>query len=281
MHTEIESPVMNSVREIILPIVADLGLDLYDLEQRGGTLRVTLDTPPGSPGGVTLDALSLASRLVSKELDQHDPIPSRYTLEVTSPGLERTLRKPEHFRREVGKQIAVRLSGVESADRRVEGAIVAADDRTVTLHVGEGAQATERVIDYGQIDRARTVFEWGPQPKPGHAPKTKHDAKRSSPEPAEESDPADEHEDFDAAPAASPVASSEETGPRRSGGETRFGTAAAPAASPAASSTQETGPRRSGGETRFGTAAAPAASPAASSEEHTSERASLRASEPC
>jgi len=253
VHTEIESPVMNSVREIVLPIVADLGLDLYDLEQRRGTLRVTLDTPPGSPGGVTLDALSLASRLVSKELDQHDPIPSRYTLEVTSPGLERTLRKPEHFRREVGKQIAVRLSDVESADRRVEGAIVAADDRTVTLHVGEGAQATERVIDYGQIDRARTVFEWGPQPKPGHAPKTKPDAKGSSPEPAEESDPADEHEDFDAAPAASP----------------------------AASSTRETGPRRSGGETRFGTAAAPAASPAASSEEHTSERPSLRASEPC
>ena len=100
------------VRELIVPIASDLGLDLYDLEQRGGTLRVTLDTPAGSDSGVTLDTLSLASRLVSKELDQHDPIPSRYTLEVTSPGVERSLRRPEHFRREVGKLVAIRLANV-------------------------------------------------------------------------------------------------------------------------------------------------------------------------
>ena len=166
---DIESPVLARVRELIVPIASDLGLDLYDLEQRGGTLRVTLDTPAGSAGGVSLDILSLASRLVSKELDQHDPIPSRYTLEVTSPGVERTLRRPEHFKREVGKVVAIRLADVEAAERRVRGAIAAADDHGVTLTLGDG----ERTIAYSQIDRARTVFEWGPQPKPGHAPKSK------------------------------------------------------------------------------------------------------------
>ena len=83
MDTEL--PVLARVRDLVAPIASDLGLDLYDIEQRGGTLRVTLDTPPGADAGVTLDALALASRLMSKELDQHDPIPSRYTLEVTSP----------------------------------------------------------------------------------------------------------------------------------------------------------------------------------------------------
>ena len=94
-----ESPVLARVRQLVAPIASDLGLEVYDVEQRGGTLRVTLDTPPGSPGGVTLDNLALASRLVSRELDEHDPVPGRYTLEVTSPGVERTLRTPAHFAR--------------------------------------------------------------------------------------------------------------------------------------------------------------------------------------
>ena len=176
--TEIDSPVLARVRQLIAPIASDLGLDVYDVEQRGGTLRVTLDTPAGAEAGVTLDMLSLASRLVSKELDQHDPIPSRYTLEVTSPGVERALRRPEHFQREVGKVVAIRLADVtraepgssSAAERRIQGTIAQADDTSVTLRMGD---ASERTIAYRQIDRARTVFEWGPQPKPGRSPKPK------------------------------------------------------------------------------------------------------------
>lgn len=162
-----DTPSMARVRRLVTPIVADLGLDIYDLEHRGGTVRLTLDTPVGSDAGVTLDQLALATRLVSKEFDAQDPIPSRYTLEVTSPGVERTLRTAEHFRREVGKLIAIRLSDVEAADRRVRGTIVSADDHAVTLDV----DGEPRTVVYDQIDRARTVFEWGPQPKPG-GPKT-------------------------------------------------------------------------------------------------------------
>ncbi len=167
---DIESPVLAHVRELIVPIASDLGLDLYDLEQRGGTLRVTLDTPAGSDSGVTLDTLSLASRLVSKELDQHDPIPSRYTLEVTSPGVERSLRRPEHFQREVGKLVAIRLANVPRAEpggsagqRGSQGAT--ADDEAVTSMV-DGADSapspTPRSIGPGP-------FRVGPAPKPGHA----------------------------------------------------------------------------------------------------------------
>ena len=65
---------------------------------------------------------------MSRELDHHDPIPGRYTLEVTSPGVERALRTPAHFRREVGKVVAIRLSDVGHDERRVTGTLVAADD---------------------------------------------------------------------------------------------------------------------------------------------------------
>lgn len=166
--------------ELVAPIVTDLHLDLYDLEFAGGVLRITVDTPPGSPGGVDVDALAQCTRLVSRELDHTDPIPGHYTLEVTSPGLERTLRRPWHFQREVGKTVTIRLRDVEAGQRRVSGILLAADETTCTVRIlpeGSGkrgsadpAEITDRVIPLDQIDRARTVFEWGPTPKPGKSP---------------------------------------------------------------------------------------------------------------
>jgi ribosome maturation factor RimP len=154
-----ESPVIQRVRDLVDPIASDLELDVYDVEQRGATLRVTLDTPPESDGGVDLDKLALATRLISREMDHTDPVPGRYTLEVTSPGVERNLRTPAHFQREIGKTITVRLADVSSDQRRVEGVLLAADDTTATVD--------DRVIALADIDRARTVFVWGPKPKPG------------------------------------------------------------------------------------------------------------------
>ena len=165
--SEIESPVVATVRDAVTPIVSDLGLDLYDLEQRGGTVYVTIDTPAGSAEGVTIDTLSLVHRLLDKQLDQDGDLLTRFGLEVSSPGVERSLRRPEHFRREVGRIVAIRLSDVGSTERRVQGELVAADDEGVTVRTDGG----DRTIAYSGIDRARTVFEWGPQPKPGHGPK--------------------------------------------------------------------------------------------------------------
>ena len=168
-----DTPVLARVRALVLPIAGDLGLELYDLEQRGGTVRVTLDTPAGSPHGVTLDDLALASRLVSRELDHHDPVPGHYTLEVTSPGVERALRTPAHFRREIGKVVAIRLIDVGHDERRVTGTLVAADDTTATVAVEGPAGPIERTVAFDQIDRAKTVFEWGAAPKPGSGKRKK------------------------------------------------------------------------------------------------------------
>lgn len=164
-----ESPVLKRVRKIVEPIASDLQLHLYDIEQRGGTLRITLDTFPGSPGSVDLAQLALATRLISREFDHEDPMPGKYTLEVSSPGVERNLRLPEHFKREIGKLVTVRLANVEAAERRLEGELIAADDTTITLRVTatKKTPATDRVVEIAGIDRAKTVFVWGPAPKPG------------------------------------------------------------------------------------------------------------------
>ncbi len=176
-----ETPLVQRVRAVVEPIATDLDLDVYDIEQRGGTLRVTLDTRPGSPGGVDLDQLALATRLIGRELDHTDPVPGKYTLEVTSPGVERALRTPAHFQREIGKSVTVRLADVTAEQRRIEGVLVAADDRTATIRVTtskkDGAEILDRVVEIAAIDRARTVFEWGPQPKPGKATGARKTAK--------------------------------------------------------------------------------------------------------
>ena len=162
-----DTPVIQRVRDIVESIASDLELDLYDLEQRGNVLRVTIDTPPGSDAGVDMNQIALATRLISREMDHQDPIPGKYTLEVTSPGVERTLRLPWHFQREIGKTVNVRLADASADQRRFEGVLIAADETTATVQVVDGTELTERVIEIAAIDRARTVFVWGPTPKPG------------------------------------------------------------------------------------------------------------------
>jgi ribosome maturation factor RimP len=164
------------VRAIVEPIASDLGLDLYDIERRGATMRVTLDTLPGSAGGVTLDELSLATRLISRELDHEDPIAGHYTLEVTSPGLERALRSAAHFRREVGQTISVRLRDPLAEPRRLRGVLVGADAAAATLLGDDGV---ERTIPLDDIDKARTVFDYAPAPKPGKGPSKRSPAHAS------------------------------------------------------------------------------------------------------
>jgi ribosome maturation factor RimP len=168
---------LKKVERLIAPIVTDLQLDLYDLEFRGGTLRVTIDRPAGVDASLDLEAIALASRLIGRELDHDDPMGGHYTLEVTSPGLERSLRIPGHFQRSIGKTVALRLRDIvtpegERSERRLQGVLVAADERSATIQLNDAAR-TERIVPYEKIDRAKTVFEWGPAPKPGKTPPSK------------------------------------------------------------------------------------------------------------
>jgi ribosome maturation factor RimP len=157
--------VVNRVRALAAPIVADLGLEIYDLEMVSGVLRLSIDTPTGGPAGVTLDNIALVSRLVSRELDHNDPMPGRYTLEVTSPGLERPLRTADHFRREVNKVVSVRLREAVDGRRRLQGTLLRADEHGCVVCLED--TGTEVAVTYDRIERAKTVFVWGSEGKPG------------------------------------------------------------------------------------------------------------------
>ena len=184
------SPVVDRVTSLVAPIVTDLGLDLYDIEYTGGIVRIVVDTQPGGPAGVSLENIALITRLVSREFDHSDPIPGRYTLEVTSPGLERTLRLPRHFVREVGKTIAVRLSSALDGQRRIQGDLVSASEDTIVVRLTDNA-LTEVTIPLSIVERAKTVFQWGPTPKPGStgaATKSKKSTSRPTHEVSDEDD---------------------------------------------------------------------------------------------
>ena len=151
------------VRDLIEPLVSQRNLELVDVEHGGGTLRVTVDRE----GGVDIDTLSTVTRDVSRLLDERDPVPGRYTLEVSSPGLERTLRTPTHFRRALGEKVTVKTVPGTEGDRRITGVLASADDDGVVVTVEGDDGPAERRLAYGEIERARTTFDWGPPPKPG------------------------------------------------------------------------------------------------------------------
>jgi ribosome maturation factor RimP len=145
--------VADRVRDIVVPVLSSHDVDLYDVDVQGPLVRVTVDRA----GGVDLDALSAVTRAVSRALDDADPIGHRYTLEVTSPGLERPLRTPEQFTRAVGEEVKVKTKPEVEGERRVEGVLDSADATGITV--------AGRTLGYDEIERARTVFEWGSEKK--------------------------------------------------------------------------------------------------------------------
>lgn len=166
--------------ELLDPVVDALGLSLYDVELVGGTGRArtvrVLVADPAAADGITLDQIATATEAISPELDRAaaDPatgvariLPGSYTLEVSSPGLERPLHRPEHWRGAIGATVSVRTNDADETIRR-RGVVLAADDDGVDLDL-DGARTR---IAYGEVVQARTVFEWGPAPKPG-GPKSK------------------------------------------------------------------------------------------------------------
>lgn len=148
------------VRSLVEPLAAEAGADVYDITLAGGKLVVALTRS----GGIDLEALTSVSRQLNVVLDEQDPISGSYTLEVTSPGLERNLRTAEHFAGAVGDEVTIRTNPDVEGERRVRGTLRTADDRSVTVDLEDGGERTVAIAD---IERARTVFTWGSNEKPG------------------------------------------------------------------------------------------------------------------
>lgn len=166
----------DAVATALEAVLVALDLDLYDLELRGTgpsrLLRVTIDRRRSDgTSGIDLDAISAATDAINPVLDAlatgSDPavvamLRGPYLLEVTSPGVERTLRTPAHFRGAVGTAVSLKTR-TDGETHRHRGVLAAADDNGVELEVDDGTHAS---IAYSDITQARTVFEWGPQSQP-------------------------------------------------------------------------------------------------------------------
>jgi|SRR5579884_1560946 len=140
-----------SIGELVQPLVTAAGLDLWDVEVSAGTVRLLVDRP----GGVDLDALADLHRQVAPVFDDCD-------LQVSSPGLERVLRTPAHYRQYLGAPVSLKTTEAIDGSRRFEGVLKEVADAGVTLDIGG------RSVDfaYAQIQKAHTVFVWGPPPRP-------------------------------------------------------------------------------------------------------------------
>ncbi len=157
--TERSGSLIDHVTALVQPIADDFDVELVDVEFNNAVLKVVIDQVDGLGSDVLVEVTKAVSRL----LDREDPIPGRFTLEVTSPGVERPLKKPAHFRRAIGSDVTVKTNPDVEGPRRVDGVLDAADEFGITVATPDG----DRSLRYGEIRTARTVFEWGPAPKPG------------------------------------------------------------------------------------------------------------------
>ncbi len=139
------------------PVLSSAGLELWDVEITHDTVRVLVDRP----GGIDLDVLSQAAgTLVAPILDAHPELTpqGRYHLEVSSPGIERKLRRPEHFARYIGAEISLKTRVEISGGRRHRGVVIEALPAGVVVEMGEPPVQT--LVEYDSIDWARTVASW-------------------------------------------------------------------------------------------------------------------------
>jgi ribosome maturation factor RimP len=142
---------------VLTTVVERAGLELVEVTFRreggGKVLRVTVDRE----GGVDLDTITAVSEKVSRRLDAEGFDPGPYSLEVSSPGVERPLRRPDEFARRVGETVKVKTAEPLNGSRVHRGTLVSAGDEAVTI----ATEAGERTVPYEEIESARTVFEWG------------------------------------------------------------------------------------------------------------------------
>lgn len=151
---------------LLEPVVEGLGYELVELEYRAAgrdsLLRLYIDRLPGTPpagelvegqsqGGIGLDDCEKVSQQVSGLLDVEDPIPEGYALEVSSPGLDRPLRKPAHYARFKGARARLELGVPQAGRRRYTGTLLGIADGVVSIEV----DGVEHALPFSAIERGR------------------------------------------------------------------------------------------------------------------------------
>jgi ribosome maturation factor RimP len=141
--------------DLLESIVAKQGYEIVELEAHGsknGIVRVFVD----GPSGINLDKCAEFSRAFSDLLDAEDPIKGRYTLEVSSPGLNRPLRKPEHFKKAVGQEVQLKIERPGGKLAKLRGKLHAADEASIQVKDQMGSMHTAKIAE---VHAANVVYD--------------------------------------------------------------------------------------------------------------------------
>ena len=149
--------IAETVYELALPIVEEMGCELYDVEflKEGSDwfLRVYID----KIGGITLEDCEKVSRPLNAKIDEIDPISHAFYLEVSSPGLERTLKKPRDFERSIGQLVEIKLFQAIENTKRYEGELVSYDGKSLSIKT-ETNESLQFQIE--QIAKIKTLIKF-------------------------------------------------------------------------------------------------------------------------
>lgn len=156
MAEEIRKEVQRRVEDIADSLLKDEGLELVDLEYRREGRRWVLRLFIDKEGGVTVENCATVSRELGDILDAKDAIPEAYVLEVSSPGLNRRVRKREDFSRFVGRKVEVRLTALRDGRRKMVGTILGVEGEAVVVAAPEATYT----IALEDIARATLVYEF-------------------------------------------------------------------------------------------------------------------------
>ncbi len=156
------SDVVASIMACVVPVAASVALEVLDVECDAEGIRVTLEDPTGKMDSEVLAAVTpLISAVIDEDPEVDLAYPGRYTLEVSTPGLERVLRTPAHFERFFGAKVNVKMKPGTTGERRFSGWILGVDGDQVRFAIDAFLDPeVTRSVAISDIERARTIFEW-------------------------------------------------------------------------------------------------------------------------
>ena len=153
-------PVVDRISETISPILWTLGLELADVVCVGQGSRSVVRVFIDKPEGVTLDDCERAHKALGPALDVADPFPHAYTLEVSSPGLDRPFKRIQDFRRAIGKRVTLKLKEPLAGQWRLVGTLAGVTDDSVTLELSEPPPPRTVTLEQKLIGEAKRVVTW-------------------------------------------------------------------------------------------------------------------------
>jgi ribosome maturation factor RimP len=153
--------VSGRVRDLAVPLAEALDIEVLDVEVGGPrsrpVIRVIADVAdPTSEAGLDVEVVAKLSRRLGDALDEDDLVPGPFTLEVTSPGVDRPLTRVRDFQRNLGRDVRVTAAGQGDATTEITGRLVAVDEDHLTLAVDDA----DVHVAFADLDHGRVVLPW-------------------------------------------------------------------------------------------------------------------------